>query len=186
MNEYGIEKDLIKAFLVSMEMDLDNITYDQSEYEKYIYGSAEVVGLMCLRVFCEGDDARYQSLLPPAKRLGAAFQKVNFLRDIKSDFSDRGRVYFPGVDFSSFNASEKKKIEQDIQADFDEALKGIRQLPAGAKLGVYLAYIYYLKLFKKIKRLPPSRILTERIRIPNFRKFLLLLNTYFRARLNSI
>ncbi len=186
VNEYKIERELIDAFLYSMELDLSEKTYDQKGYEEYIYGSAEVVGLMCLRVFCEGDDKKYQSLKAPAKKLGAAFQKVNFLRDIKSDYDDRGRTYFPDVDFNRFHSDDKFLIEKDIQADFDDALEGIKKLPKGAKLGVYLAYIYYLKLFKKIKDLPAERILQERIRIPNSRKLLLLFNTYFKSRLNVI
>lgn len=186
VNQYKIDRELIEAFLRSMEMDLHHETYEQNRYEEYIYGSAEVVGLMCLRVFCEGSDEQYQQLKEPAKKLGSAFQKVNFLRDIRSDFDDRGRVYFPGVDFHAFKSEEKKSIEVDIQGDFDEALDGIRKLPEGSKSGVYLAYVYYLNLFKKIKDLPASRIQSERIRIPNFKKFLLLFNTYFKARLKVI
>lgn len=186
VNQYHIDRELIAAFLYSMEMDLTEQDYDQQNYEKYIYGSAEVVGLMCLRVFCEGDEAAYQHLKPMAKRLGAAFQKVNFLRDIKSDFDDRGRVYFPGVDFTHFSEADKAAIEQDITADFEVALEGIRQLPKGAKMGVYLAYIYYIKLFNKIQHLPSSRIMNERIRIPDFKKMLLLGKSYFMHRLNYL
>lgn len=177
VNEFNIERELIDAFLHSMEMDLHDQNYNQSLYEEYIYGSAEVVGLMCLRVFVEGDDARYQSLRESARSLGAAFQKVNFLRDMKSDFKDRGRVYFPGVDFTQFDDEAKKKIEDDIQRDFDHALEGIQSLPEGARNGVYLAYKYYLKLFKKISKLPPSRILQERIRIPDPEKMVILFGT---------
>lgn len=179
VNKYNFEKELTDAFLKSMEMDLYENNYDQSGYEEYIYGSAEVVGLMCLRVFCEGDEVLYQKLKPHAKSLGSAFQKVNFLRDIKSDFKDRGRVYFPGVDFTKFTESDKKNIEADIEKDFDHALVGIKMLPVGSRLGVYLAYIYYLQLFKKIRNLPPNRIMEERIRIPDFKKILLLSKTYF-------
>ncbi len=186
VNEYNIDRELIEAFLYSMEMDLIDQDYDQATYEKYIYGSAEVVGLMCLRVFCEGDDHEYERLLPSAKRLGAAFQKVNFLRDIKSDFDDRGRVYFPGVDFTNFTEADKQVIQKDIEADFEAALVGIKQLPKGAKMGVYLAYIYYIKLFNKIQNLPSSRILNERIRIPDFKKMLLLFRSYFMHRLNYL
>ncbi|MFT4738168.1 MAG: phytoene synthase [Cyclobacteriaceae bacterium] len=185
-NQYKIEKELIEAFLVSMEMDLDKASYDQEGYETYIYGSAEVVGLMCLRVFLDGDEASYDRLKPSAKRLGAAFQKVNFLRDIKSDFDERGRTYFPDVDFDQFTDKDKQLIEADIQADFDAALVGIKALPKGAKLGVYLAYIYYLQLFKKIKSLPPTRIQLERIRIPDLHKLILLLETYTKHRLGMI
>ena len=186
VNRYAIERELINAFLRSMEMDLDQQVYDDSGYEDYIYGSAEVVGLMCLRVFCEGNDDQYQHLKPSARRLGAAFQKVNFLRDIKSDYQDRGRVYFPEVDFNHFSQSSKHRIETDIQADFDAAYQGIVQLPPGARLGVYLAYVYYLRLFKKIKACSANKIANERIRIPDNQKFLLLLSTYFRNRFNYL
>lgn len=179
VNKYKIEKELIEAFLHSMEMDLDFTTYDDSKYHEYIYGSAEVVGLMCLRVFCEGDEAEYERLKGPACKLGAAFQKVNFLRDIKSDYEERGRVYFPGVDFHHFDAMIKGLIEEDIQKDFDESLVGIDQLPNGAKLGVRVAYLYYQKLFDKIKGLPPETITHTRIRIPNSKKISLLIGSYF-------
>ena len=186
VREYAIERELIDAFLRSMEMDLDQQVYDTSDYEDYIYGSAEVVGLMCLRVFCEGDNALYQQLKAPARRLGSAFQKVNFLRDIKSDYQDRGRIYFPGVDFNHFNQSAKHQIESDIQEDFDAAYQGIIRLPSGARLGVYLAYVYYLRLFKKIKHCSAAKIANERIRIPDNQKFMLLLGTYFRNRFNYL
>lgn len=186
VNQYGIEKELIAAFLKSMEMDLYEETYDQQNYETYIYGSAEVVGLMCLRIFCEGDKQQYDQLLPFAKKLGAAFQKINFLRDIKSDYEERGRTYFPHVDFKNFGNAEKKLIEDDIQMDFDEALIGIRKLPEGARMGVYLAYVYYVELFKKIKKLPPSTIMQARIRVPDFNKLLLLAQTYFKHTLNTL
>ena len=183
VNKYHIDRELIEAFLYSMELDLQEKTYDQAGYEEYIYGSAEVVGLMCLKVFCKGNQEEYERLLPSAKRLGAAFQKVNFIRDIKSDFEDRGRVYFPGVDFTTFSKSAKELIEADIQADFDAALIGIKQLPKEARMGVYLAYKYYLKLFRKIKNCPSSKIKEQRIRIPNGKKFAILLSTYFSQRL---
>jgi len=183
VNRYQIDLDLIEAFLKSMEMDLDFKTYNDSKYHEYIYGSAEVVGLMCLKVFVEGDQAQYESLKDPACKLGAAFQKVNFLRDIKSDYEERGRVYFPGVNFNSFDKTAKELIEEDIQKDFDQALDGIRRLPNGAKLGVKVAYLYYQKLFDKIKALPVETITQERIRIPNARKISLLLGTYFGMKL---
>lgn len=183
VNRFGIDQDLIEAFLKSMEMDLDFKTYNDSRYHEYIYGSAEVVGLMCLKVFCEGDQKMYESLKDPACKLGSAFQKVNFLRDIKSDYEERGRVYFPGVDFNSFDKSVKQLIEEDIQKDFDEALDGIRRLPNSAKLGVKVAYLYYQKLFDKIRKLPPETIIHQRVRIPNSRKFSLLLSTYFEMKL---
>ncbi len=186
VTEYAIERDLIDAFLRSMEMDLHQQAYDPEGYEEYIYGSAEVVGLMCLRVFCEGNDTLYQQLRAPARRLGAAFQKVNFLRDIKSDYQERGRVYFPGVDFNHFSQVAKDTIEADIQADFDAAYQGILRLPTAARLGVYLAYVYYLQLFKKIKNCSAARIANERIRIPDNQKFMLLLGTYFKNRFNYL
>lgn len=184
VNQYNIEHDLIEAFLYSMEMDLDQKTYDQVDYEKYIYGSAEVVGLMCLRVFCEGDDTMYQQLKQPARHLGSAFQKVNFLRDIKDDYQIRGRIYFPQLELGNITSEVKEKIFSDIQLDFDKAYQGIINLPAGSKLGVYLAYVYYLNLFKKIKKTALSKLLGERIRIPNFNKYLMLITSYCRYRFN--
>lgn len=186
VNQYQIEHELIDAFLHSMEMDLYFSEYNEDGYEEYIYGSAEVVGLMCLRVFCEGDAAMYDRLKSPAKSLGSAFQKVNFLRDLKSDYQERGRTYFPHVDFAKFSEDAKRAIEADIQKDFDDAYQGIMQLPRGAKLGVYLAYIYYLKLFKKIKKLSPVTIMQKRVRVPDARKMTLLLQTYFRYQLNVL
>lgn len=186
VNKYKIDHELIESFLHSMEMDLYYADYNQQGYEAYIYGSAEVVGLMCLRVFCEGDLGEYDRLKADAKRLGSAFQKVNFLRDIKSDFQERGRTYFPDVDFTNFTLEDKKAIENDIQADFDAALCGILELPKGAKGGVYLAYKYYLRLFDKIKNCPASRIQNERIRVPDYQKMTLLASTYFQMRLNVL
>lgn len=183
VNRYHIERELIDAFLHSMEMDLEDHVYDPALYHEYIYGSAEVVGLMCLRVFCNGNDAQYQQLKSPAKSLGAAFQKVNFLRDIRSDFKDRGRVYFPNVNFEHFSEQDKRDIEQDIQRDFEDAYLGIVALPAKARAGVYLAYIYYLQLFRKIKSAPPAQLANERIRIPDSQKVWLLVATYFKIRL---
>ncbi|SFO31133.1 Phytoene/squalene synthetase [Algoriphagus ornithinivorans] len=183
VNQYKIDLDLIEAFLHSMEMDLDFKKYNDSKYNEYIYGSAEVVGLMCLKVFCEGNQEMYDKLKVPACKLGAAFQKVNFLRDIKSDFEERGRVYFPGVDYKLFNRDIKTQIEGDIQKDFDDSLIGIEQLPDGAKLGVKVAYLYYQKLFDKIKGLPAETITQQRIRIPNSKKISLLVGTYFGTKL---
>ncbi|MGL5946957.1 MAG: phytoene/squalene synthase family protein, partial [Sediminibacterium sp.] len=151
VNQYKIDHALIDAFLYSMELDLDKRKYDRSGYEEYIYGSAEVVGLMCLHVFCEGDKSVYEKLKPAAKSLGAAFQKVNFLRDLKADFEGLDRIYFPGCDFRNFTNADKEQIESDIQKDFDNAYKGIIELPLKARFGVYVAYKYYLSLFKKIK-----------------------------------
>ncbi|MBK6341222.1 MAG: phytoene/squalene synthase family protein [Flavobacteriales bacterium] len=180
VSDYRIEQELYDTFLDSMAMDLTDTAHDQRSYETYILGSAEVVGLMCLRVFCEGDEARYQKLKPAAMKLGAAFQKVNFLRDLKDDHQNLGRTYFPGVDVSRIDAEVKAQIEEDIQHDFDEALLGIRQLPKGARFGVYIAYVYYLNLFRKIKALPYDRILKERVRVRNRRKVLLLTTSYLR------
>ena len=186
VRQYNIEQELIDAFLYSMEMDLYKNAYDADGYDKYIYGSAEVVGLMCLRVFCEGDDAYYQRLKEPARRLAAAFQKINFLRDIKSDFDDRGRVYFPGVDFSNFDNEQKKIIEADIEADFKAGLSGIKQLPEGARFGVYLAYKYYTQLFAKIRRAPAQHVADTRIRVSDKRKVYLLFSSALRHRLNFL
>lgn len=186
VRQYDIDHELIEAFLKSMEMDLYFQDYDASGYNEYIYGSAEVVGLMCLRVFCEGDSAMYDRLKEPARKLGAAFQKVNFLRDVKSDYQERGRTYFPGVNFDDFTCDAKELIERDIQNDFDEAYIGIMNLPKGARMGVYLAYVYYQTLFNKIKALPVSRIQTERVRVPDTKKIALLAQTYLKYRLNVI
>ncbi|PJJ59299.1 phytoene/squalene synthase family protein [Hymenobacter chitinivorans] len=186
VRQYGIDREFIDAFLKSMEMDLEDRSYHQSMYEEYIYGSAEVVGLMCLRIFCEGDVALFDRLREPARRLGAAFQKINFLRDIRSDYEDRGRVYFPGVVYERFDDQVKREIEADIRADFDAGYAGIVQLPRSARLGVYLAYVYYLKLFHKIRQLPAARILGERVRVPDNTKLLLLMGSYFRYRLRAI
>ncbi len=186
VHQYKIEHELIAAFLHSMEMDLFNVVYDDNGYDEYIYGSAEVVGLMCLRVFCEGNQVLYDKLKADARSLGAAFQKVNFLRDLKSDFCERGRVYFPGVDFNDFGIEAKKIIEEDIQKDFDNAYRGIIGLPEGARKGVYLAYVYYLKLFDCIKRTSATRIQHERIRVPDHIKFALLAKTLVQSGLNAL
>jgi phytoene synthase len=186
VHQYKIDRAHIDAFLYSMELDLHQNTYNANGYEEYIYGSAEVVGLMCLRVFCEGDDLKYQSLVEPARKLGAAFQKVNFLRDLKSDFDDRGRVYFPGVDFTNFDESSKLIIEQDIEEDFENAYQGILALPEGARFGVYLAYIYYKKLFQKIKNSPAATVAKSRIRVNDTHKLWLLAGTAVKVRLRMI
>jgi phytoene/squalene synthetase len=186
VRQYNIEPELIQAFLHSMEMDLYFNEYTQSNYEEYIYGSAEVVGLMCLRVFCEGNEDAYQRLRATARSLGAAFQKVNFLRDMKSDYYERGRTYFPQVDFEHFDYQAKIEIEADIQRDFDHAYTGILQLPKSARLGVYVAYIYYLKLFRKIQETAPAKVLNERIRVPDSKKITLLVKSYFKHQLNYI
>lgn len=178
VHQYKIDRSLIDAFLHSMEMDLSFTNYKQSNYEEYIYGSAEVVGLMCLKVFCDGDESTYQSLVPSARSLGAAFQKVNFLRDLKSDYKERGRVYFPDVDFENFCSDQKMKIEAEIEHDFMEAYKGIVALPKKSRFGVYLAYTYYLKLFNKIKTTPAEKVMETRIRVSDSRKFTMWLKTY--------
>ena len=184
VNKYNIERELIDAFLDSMEMDLNLNAYEDNLYKKYIYGYAEVVGLMCLRVFVNGDENMYKHLYASARSLGSAFQKINFLRDIKSDFDERGRVYFPGVDFRSFSQVDKLQIESDIKKDFDDALLGITQLPQGVRFGVYLAYKYYTKLFQKIKSASPTKVKEERIRVKDSRKVVLIFSSAFRLRFN--
>jgi phytoene/squalene synthetase len=186
VHQYKIDYDLIDAFLASMYMDLEKKNYDDDLYSDYIYGSAEVVGLMCLKVFTNGNEELYDKLKSPARSLGAAFQKVNFLRDMKSDYIERGRVYFPGIKFSTFDNAVKKQIEDDIQKDFDDALKGIMQLPKGARSGVYLAYKYYLVLFNKIKRANAELVQQERIRVSDTKKVRILLNTYLQSSLNLL
>ncbi len=186
VNKYGIEHDLIEAFFKSMEMDLQKTVYSDQEYNDYIYGSAEVVGLMCLCIFCEGNKDLCSKLKASARSLGAAFQKVNFLRDVRSDFNGLNRVYFPGCDFNNFTNGEKQEIEENIQQDFDEAYAGIMKLPIKARFGVYVAYKYYLSLFHKIKRMQPSRILEERIRIPNYRKALIIMRAGVKNQLHLI
>ena len=170
VNEFGIDHELIHAFFRSMESDLTQNQYDRQGYDEYIYGSAEVVGLMCLYVFCEGDKNLYAKLKAAAQALGAAFQKVNFLRDIKADFNDLSRVYFPGCDFHNFSERDKLQIEADIDEDFRKAYLGILKLPIKARFGVYVAYKYYYSLFKKIRSTKPHHILQRRIRIPNYHK----------------
>jgi phytoene/squalene synthetase len=169
-----------------MESDLIQNCYDRQGYEEYIYGSAEVVGLMCLYVFCEGNKTQYQRLKGPARALGAAFQKVNFLRDIKADFVDLSRIYFPGCDFHNFTERDKLQIQNDIEADFSEAYKGILQLPIKARFGVYVAYKYYYSLFKKIKQIEPKYILQTRVRIPNYHKAFIVVRASVKNRLNLI
>ena len=186
VNKYQIPLDLIETFLNSMEMDLGNQIYDKATYEKYILGSAEVVGLMCLKVFVNGDEAEYENLKPSAMKLGSAFQKINFLRDLKADYQELGRTYFPGIDMQEFNATVKKEIEADIEKDFTAGYEGILKLPKEARFGVYMAYKYYFKLFKKIKTKSAHSILNERIRIPNYRKVRILFTSYLRHNLNLL
>ncbi len=186
VNEYGIETHLIDAFLDSMEMDLHDIEYDEDTLKKYIYGSAEVVGLMCLRVFCQDDQSEYDRLKDYAISLGSAFQKINFLRDMKSDIEERGRVYFPNVDIHNFTQEDKTRIEDDIQKEFDHAYIGIKQLPTGARLGVFSAYRYYLSLFYKIKSEGADTIMAKRIRIHNGKKMYLLTSSAFKNKLGIL
>ncbi len=182
VNEYEIDHQLITDFLDSMEMDLHKSTYEsEAIYNKYIYGSAEVVGLMCLQVFTKGDNAFYSKLAPYAKSLGAAFQKINFLRDMNSDLEERGRVYFPGIDLTKFDEFTKQEILKDIQLDFDNALEGIRLLPKGARRGVY-----YLNLYKNIRKASVEKIMEERIRVSDKRKAYLLMNTVVRNSMNLL
>jgi len=169
-----------------MEMDLEKVDYSTEKYETYILGSAEVVGLMCLYVFTEGNNKLYEELKPFAMKLGAAFQKVNFLRDMKDDYHILGRAYFPGIDLTNFSVSAKQMIEKEIESDFIAALHGIKKLPTSSRGGVYLAYVYYNSLFKKIKNAAPQKILTERIRISNSEKFGLMLNSMFQHKLNLL
>ena len=186
VNKYKIERDHIDAFLYSMELDLYKDRYNREEYHRYIYGSAEVIGLMCLRVFYHGDDEVYRNLIHPARKLGEAFQKVNFLRDMLSDYHDRGRVYFPEVDFENFDVSMKKDIKVEIDQDFREAYAGIKLLRKDVRLGVFLAYSYYLKLLKKIREAEPDALMEKRFRIPNTRKFALLVRCYLQNAFNWV
>jgi 15-cis-phytoene synthase len=186
VNEFGIELNLIEAFFKSMEWDLKKRCYNASDYNQYIYGSAEVVGLMCLPVFCENDYSKFEQLKSYARSLGAAFQKVNFLRDLQSDYIDLNRTYFPEVDFRNFTNENKAKIEQEIYKDFKHAYEGIKQLPLKAKFGVYVAYKYYFSLFQKIRETRPEKILQERIRIPNYHKALIFLRAGVKNQLRLI
>lgn len=186
VKNYYIERELIDCFLDSMEMDLAMQQHNADSYERYILGSAQVVGLMCLRVFTEGNKALYEHLKTSAMKLGSAFQKVNFLRDIRDDNKVLGRVYFPGVDLSAFTLAEKIKIELDIEADFKVALDGIKQLPPSSRFGVYTAYIYYRKLFNKIKEIAPADILHKRVRIPDYQKMNLLAYSYVKNSLKIL
>ncbi len=186
VNKYDIDLQLVHSFFDSMEMDLQRKWHDSGTYNEYIYGSAEVVGLMCLNIFCEGDREMFSRLKPSAQALGAAFQKVNFLRDVKSDYSQLNRSYFPAVDFLNFTPSMKQSIEDEIAADFNRALPGIVHLPLKARFGVYVAYQYYLSLFNRIRKVEPARILKERVRIPNYQKAIILMRAGVRNQLNLI
>ncbi len=185
VHDYNIDLHLIDDFIRSMEMDLDMKAHDSKSYENYIYGSAEVVGLMCLKIFVDGDAQQYEKLKESARSLGAAFQKVNFLRDMKEDYVSRGRIYFPGVDFSEFDEAALDKICADIEMDFMHAYEGIIALPEEARLGVYTAYTYYRSLFGKIKMLNAEEILQERVRIPNYSKVTMIAGNYLRLQFAS-
>lgn len=184
VNQYKIDYHYIDAFLKSMEMDLSNSYYEKDEYNEYIYGSAEVVGLMCLKVFCGDDKELFQQLIEPARSLGSAFQKVNFLRDIKSDMEERERIYLPGINHANKIDDEcKKNLEQEIEREFREALEGIKKLPHGVKLGVYSAYLYYVALFRKIQRLKVKELMKRRVRVSNPAKIALLFRGLVEVRL---
>lgn len=178
VNEYQIDHKYIIAFLDSMEMDLSNSYYEQDGYNNYIYGSAEVVGLMCLKVFVDGDQQQFDALLESARALGSAFQKVNFLRDIKSDIEERGRIYLPGVDSSEgIDEINKARLEKEVEEEFALALEGIKKLTPGVRMGVYSAYLYYIKLFEKIRSSHVSTLLKKRVRVSNVNKFALFLQS---------
>ena len=186
VHQHKIPIEFINAFLHSMELDLTKETYSDEEYKAYIYGSAEVVGLMCLKVFCEGDEKLFSELVYPAKMLGAAFQKINFLRDIKADAESLGRMYFPNCDFNNFSNADKIEIEKDIESDFEKAFTGIKKLNYKSKFGVYVSYLYYYSLFKKIKSLPASKIVTTRIRNSDFKKAIIFSQAYINSKFNLV
>ncbi|MBS1664198.1 MAG: phytoene/squalene synthase family protein [Bacteroidetes bacterium] len=186
VRKYRIDEDLIEAFFHSMEMDLCRDRHTGTSYKEYIYGSAEVVGLMCLQVFCEGNAALYDRLLPYARSLGAAFQKVNFLRDLHSDYHNLNRTYFPDMEFDNFTPAIKREIEEDIEKDFRHAAIGVEQLPVKARFGVYVAYKYYFSLFNKIRNLEPAGVLRKRVRVPNYQKLMILLGASLKNRFNLI
>jgi len=186
VHKFSIDHELIEAFLLSMEMDLTHDVYSPELLKTYIYGSAEVVGLMCLRVFYFDDPEKYNQLVVPARKLGEAFQKVNFLRDAHDDFDDKGRIYFKDIDFTNFTEETKKQLEAEIEKDFCESMEGIRQLKKQVRLGVYLAYSYYIHLLKEIKKARPDEILKKRYRITNTKKSYLLVNAYLKNALNLL
>ena len=186
VNTYHIDRSSIDLFLRSMEMDLSQKYHDSKSLKDYILGSAEVVGLMCLRIFVKGNDAEYERLKPFAMSLGSAFQKINFLRDLQADYLHMGRTYFPDLDLTEFNDDRKKEIEANITIDFDKGLEGIKMLPRSSRFGVYVAYMYYLALFNKIRNTPCSEVLEHRIRIRNRHKARLLAYSYVKHQLNLI
>jgi len=186
VNDFDIDHSLIDLFLKSMEMDLGERVYTPETYDKYILGSAQTVGLMCLHVFTRGDKEAFESLKDAAMKLGSAFQKVNFLRDIRLDYHELNRTYFPGITLSAFKDSDKRMIEENIMLDFDQALDGIRRLPSSSRKGVYLAYIYYKKLFNRITRNSAREVMSERIRISNSYKCWLMVDSLIRYKLNTL
>jgi phytoene synthase len=186
VNQFGVRHELIELFLKSMEMDLGEQVYTAEKYEEYVMGSAQVVGLMCLHVFTNGNDEEFERLRASAMKLGSAFQKVNFLRDVNADYQDLNRTYFPNVNLSAFSDENKRAIEQDILSELNAALDGIRQLPRSCRKGVYLAYVYYKQLFRKIARVPAEKVMSERIRVSNGHKFYLMFDSLIRYKLNVL
>jgi phytoene synthase len=186
VNRFSIKPELIDKFLYSMEMDLGEQAYTTEKYEEYILGSAQVVGLMCLHVFTNGNEQEFERLKIPAMKLGSAFQKVNFLRDVNADYQELNRTYFPDVNLSAFSDENKRAIEADILKEFDEALPGIRELPRSCRKGVYLAYVYYRQLFRKIAKVPAEKVMSERIRVSNGQKFYLMFDSLVRYKLNVL
>jgi len=186
-HNYGIDKHLVDSFMNSMRLDLHKTDYlTEQEYRDYIYGSADVVGLMCLKVFVKGDNTQYEDLKDSAMSLGSAFQKVNFLRDLKADFEDLSRTYFPNTDLNHLDEVSKKAIIADIEEDFIKGLQGIKRLPLEARFGVFMAYRYYNKLLDKLKKTPALKIKSTRIRVPNYKKVELLTRSYVKYQLNLI
>ena len=186
-HNYNIDKELVNAFLKSMRMDLHKKQYlSREEYKEYIYGSADVVGLMCLKVFVNGDEKKYNELKDSAMALGSAFQKVNFLRDLKADHENLSRTYFPNTDLNRLDENSKQEIIDDIEADFEEGMNGIKKLPMEAKFGVFMAYRYYKQLLKKLKKTPALEIKNSRIRVPNYKKFYILTRSYVKYQLNLL
>lgn len=185
-HKYKIDKELVESFMKSMRMDLIKKKYSVEEYKEYIYGSADVVGLMCLKVFVQGDNSLYNKLKNNAMKLGSAFQKVNFLRDLKADKEDLNRTYFPNTKFEKLNESEKNEIIIDIEDDFKKGLQGIKELPIEAKFGVFMAYRYYNQLLNKLKKTPATEIINRRIRVPNLKKLELLTRSYVKYQLNLL
>lgn len=186
VHKYKIDRELVEAFLLSMELDLTHDVYSPELLKTYIYGSAEVVGLMCLRVFYYNEPEKYDELKAPIRKLGIALQKVNFLRDASDDFKEKGRIYFKNIDFSNFTAETKKQLEDEIENDFRESMVGIRQLKKPVRLGVYLVYNYYMHLLKEIKKAQPDEILKKRYRLTNTKKSVLLVNAYLKNTLNIL